>query len=81
MQITISGHHVDVTDPLREYVQTKFDRLQRHYSQITQVEVTLLSASVVSMRPRTPSSSSTTRTWVRFAPNAMAKTRTRKPWG
>ena len=41
MQITISGHHVDVTDPLREYVQTKFDRLQRHYSQITQVEVTL----------------------------------------
>ena len=41
MQITISGHHVDVTDPLREYVQTKFDRLQRHYSQITQVDVTL----------------------------------------
>ena len=41
MQITISGHHVDVTDALRDYVQTKFDRLQRHYSQITQVEVTL----------------------------------------
>ena len=41
MQITISGHHVEVTDPLREYVQTKFDRLQRHYSQITQVAVTL----------------------------------------
>jgi putative sigma-54 modulation protein len=41
MQITISGHHVEVTDALREYVESKFDRLQRHYSQITQVEVTL----------------------------------------
>jgi putative sigma-54 modulation protein len=40
MQITISGHHVEVTDALREYVESKFDRLQRHYSQITQVEVT-----------------------------------------
>ena len=41
MQITISGHHVDVTDPLRDYVQSKFDRLQRHFSQITAVDVTL----------------------------------------
>jgi hypothetical protein len=41
MQITISGHHVEVTDALREYVESKFDRLQRHYSQITKVEVTL----------------------------------------
>jgi putative sigma-54 modulation protein len=41
MQITISGHHVDVTDALHDYVETKFDRLQRHFSQITQIEVTL----------------------------------------
>lgn len=41
MQITISGHHVEVSAPLRQYVEEKFDRLQRHYSQITQVEVTL----------------------------------------
>ena len=41
MQITISGHHVDVTDALHDYVETKFDRLQRHCSQITQIEVTL----------------------------------------
>jgi putative sigma-54 modulation protein len=41
MQITISGHHVEVSDALRDYVQSKFDRLQRHYSQITQAEVVL----------------------------------------
>lgn len=41
MQITVSGHHVDVTDPLHDYVQAKFDRLQRHFSQITNVDVTL----------------------------------------
>ena len=42
MQLTISGHHVDVSDPLREYVENKFERLQRHYSQITKSEVTLI---------------------------------------
>lgn len=41
MQMNISGHHVDVSDALRDYVQSKFDRLQRHYSQITQVDVVL----------------------------------------
>jgi putative sigma-54 modulation protein len=42
MQLTISGHHVDVSDPLREYVENKFERLQRHYGQITNSEVTLI---------------------------------------
>jgi putative sigma-54 modulation protein len=47
MQITISGHHVEVTDPLREYVITKFDRLQRHFDQITNVDVTLIVEKLV----------------------------------
>lgn len=42
MQITISGHHVDVSDALREYVEAKLQRLQRHYSQITKAEVVLI---------------------------------------
>lgn len=42
MQINISGHHVEVTDALREYVETKFERLQRHFDQITNTEVTLV---------------------------------------
>ncbi|MFK7829149.1 MAG: ribosome-associated translation inhibitor RaiA [Congregibacter sp.] len=42
MQITISGHHVDVSDALREYVEAKLERLERHYSQITKVDVVLV---------------------------------------
>ncbi|RRJ83718.1 ribosome hibernation-promoting factor, HPF/YfiA family [Aestuariirhabdus litorea] len=41
MQINISGHHVDVTEALREYVATKVDRLERHFDTITSVNVTL----------------------------------------
>jgi putative sigma-54 modulation protein len=41
MQITVSGHHVDVTQPLREYVDSKLSRLQRHFDDITNTEVTL----------------------------------------
>ncbi|WP_426416084.1 ribosome hibernation-promoting factor, HPF/YfiA family [Aestuariirhabdus sp. LZHN29] len=41
MQINISGHHVDVTEALREYVATKVDRLERHFDSITSVNVTL----------------------------------------
>ena len=34
MQLTISGHHVDQTDALRDYVGTQLQRLQRHSDQI-----------------------------------------------
>ena len=47
MQINISGHHVEVTPPLREYVLTKFERLQRHFDQITNTEVTLIVEKLV----------------------------------
>ncbi|MDP4652523.1 MAG: ribosome-associated translation inhibitor RaiA [Haliea sp.] len=41
MQLNVSGHHVEVTDALREYVESKFERLQRHFDQITKVEAIL----------------------------------------
>lgn len=41
MQISVSGHHIDVTDSLRAYVETKLDRLERHYDQITNMQVIL----------------------------------------
>lgn len=41
MQVNITGHHVELTDPLRDYVQEKLARLERHYDQITNVHVTL----------------------------------------
>jgi len=42
MQLNVSGHHVEVTPPLRDYVENKFERLQRHFDQITNTEVTLI---------------------------------------
>ena len=42
MQLNVSGHHVEVTNPLRAYVESKFERLQRHFDQITNTEVTLV---------------------------------------
>jgi putative sigma-54 modulation protein len=47
MQLNVSGHHVEVTDPLREYVESKFERLQRHFDQITNTEVTLIVEKLV----------------------------------
>lgn len=41
MQITVSGHHVDVTPALRDYVNSKLSRLQRHFDNITTTAVTL----------------------------------------
>ncbi len=41
MQINLSGHHVDVTSSLREYVDTKFLKLERHFDHINNVHVVL----------------------------------------
>ena len=30
MQVNVSGHHIDVTPPLRQYVSEKLERIQRH---------------------------------------------------
>lgn len=47
MQLNVSGHHVEVTDPLRNYVETKFERLQRHFDNITNTQVTLVVEKMV----------------------------------
>lgn len=41
MQITITGHHIDVTDSLRNYVNEKFQRLERHFDQVLDTHVIL----------------------------------------
>lgn len=41
MQITISGHHVDLTDSIKDYVNNKLSRLDKHHGQITSTNVTL----------------------------------------
>lgn len=41
MQINITGHHVDVTTALHAYVEDKFERLERHFDNITNAHVIL----------------------------------------
>ena len=41
MNLTISGHHLEVTPALRSYVTTKLDRILRHFDQVVDVKVLL----------------------------------------
>ncbi|WP_137167997.1 ribosome hibernation promoting factor [Salinimonas lutimaris] len=41
MQINLTGHHVEITDSLRTYVDTKFNKLERHFDHISNVHVIL----------------------------------------
>jgi len=41
MQINVTGHHVDITDALRDYVSEKFERLERHFDQVIDIHVVL----------------------------------------
>jgi putative sigma-54 modulation protein len=41
MNFTISGHHLDITPALKEYVLTKLDRVTRHFDQVVDVSVLL----------------------------------------
>ncbi len=41
MNLTISGHHLEVTPALREYVINKLDRVTRHFDQVVDITVLL----------------------------------------
>lgn len=41
MNLTISGHHLEVSPSLREYVLTKLDRVTRHFDQVVDINVML----------------------------------------
>lgn len=41
MQLTITGHQLEVTQPIRNYVNTKFERIKRHFDQVINAHVIL----------------------------------------
>ena len=41
MQVSLSGHHVEITDSLRNYVNEKIERLDRHFDQALDIHVVL----------------------------------------
>lgn len=41
MQLNITGHHVEITDALRDFVNAKFVKLEQYFDRINQVYVVL----------------------------------------
>lgn len=41
MQVNITGHHVEITESMRDYVISKLERVERHFDNVTNVHVIL----------------------------------------
>ena len=41
MHIEISGHHVEITDGIREATHSRFAKIESHYPQLDSISVTL----------------------------------------
>ena len=41
MNVQVSGHHVEVTQAIRDYVLAKLERIQRHFDQVIDISVVL----------------------------------------
>jgi len=41
MNLQITGHHVEITPAIRDYVLSKLDRISRHFENVIDVNVTL----------------------------------------
>lgn len=41
MQLNVTGHHVDVSQALKEYVDSKFHRIEKHADSVTDVHCIL----------------------------------------
>ena len=41
MQIELTGHHIEVTDSLKDYVTEKMARLERHFDKVSNIHVIL----------------------------------------
>jgi putative sigma-54 modulation protein len=41
MQLRVTGHHIDITPALRNYVDTKLAKLERHFDNMTDIHSVL----------------------------------------
>ena len=41
MQLSVTGHHIDITESLRNYVGTKLAKLERHFDHLTDIHCVL----------------------------------------
>ncbi len=41
MQLTISGHQIDLTDSMKNYIDEKMQRIERHFDHVSSIDVVL----------------------------------------
>jgi len=41
MQLDLTGHHIDITPPLRNYVTSKLARIEQHFDQVSRIHCIL----------------------------------------
>jgi len=41
MQLSVTGHHIEITDPLRAYVFNKIEKIERHFDLVSDVHCIL----------------------------------------
>jgi putative sigma-54 modulation protein len=41
MQVIVTGHHLEITDSLRGHINSRFEKLGRHFDKVTDVHVIL----------------------------------------
>lgn len=41
MNLSVTGHHIEVTDALRDYVEEKMAKIERHFDGVTDIHVIL----------------------------------------
>jgi putative sigma-54 modulation protein len=41
MQLNVSGHHIEITDSLRNYVESKIQKIERHFDLVSDVSCIL----------------------------------------
>jgi putative sigma-54 modulation protein len=41
MQLKVTGHHIEITESMRAYVEKRLDRLRRHFDQVIDITVVM----------------------------------------
>lgn len=41
MQVNVTGHHIEITDSLKDYLNTKLNRIERHFDNVTDINCIL----------------------------------------
>jgi putative sigma-54 modulation protein len=41
MQLSVTGHHIEITESMRNYVDTKLAKLERHFDHMTDIHCVL----------------------------------------